>query len=266
MDSFVERFRRQASTAGILLDFDGTLSELVPLPSDARPAEGVAEVLADLSAQYRAVTIVSGRSAHELLEWLGSSIDIWGVHGAQRTRTGEVVVSDIAAPYLDLMKRVHDEAARRIEQLGMPGVLLEDKGVMLGLHYRAATDHDLAAHELRLLTHDLAERFGLWHAEGKRAFELRPPIELSKARVVMEVTRAAALNPVLFAGDDVVDLPAFDALDELQAQGVETTRVAVSSDEAPAELIERADVVVEGPHGMLALLRSLAYDVSPVQG
>lgn len=260
MDDFVDRFRKRASTAGILLDFDGTLSELVPLPSDARPAEGVAEILTDLSARYRAVTIVSGRSAHELLEWLGPSIDIWGVHGAERTHAGEVVVSEIAAPYLGLMKEVHDEAMRRIEELGIAGVLVEDKGVMVGLHYRAAADHEVAARELRALTEDLARRFGLWHAEGKRAFELRPPIELSKARVVTEVTTAASLDPVLFAGDDVVDLPAFDALDELRSQGVDTIRVAVTSEEAPAELIERADVVVEGPTGMLTLLRSLAFE------
>ena len=252
------RFRARAATAGILLDFDGTLSELVPLPSDARPAEGVVEVLRDLSERYRAVSIISGRSARELLEWLGPSIDIWGVHGAERTTDGEVVVSEIAAPYLELMREVHDEAESRIRELGIPGVLVEDKGVMVGLHYRAAADHDSASLQLRSLTSELAERFGLWHAEGKRAFELRPPVELSKAAVVLEVARDASLDPVLFAGDDVVDLPAFDALDQLAALGVETLRVAVSSGEAPPELLERGDVTVEGPTGMLELLRSLA--------
>lgn len=253
----LEEFRDQAATAGILLDFDGTLSELVPVPSEARPAEGVAEVLSELSERYRAVTIISGRSAHELLGWLGPTIDIWGVHGAERTRGGEVIVSDLAAPHLDLMRKVHTEAESSIQQLGIPGVLLEDKGVMLGLHYRAAADHDVASRKLRALTTELAERFGLWHAEGKRAFELRPPVELSKAQVVLEVTRAASLDPVLFAGDDVVDLPAFDALDELAADGIGTLRVAVTSDEAPAELLQRGDVIVEGTVGMLRLLRSL---------
>lgn len=243
------------------MDFDGTLSELVPRPSDARPAEGVVEVLRDLSERYRAVSIISGRSARELLEWLGPSIDIWGVHGAERMSDGKVVVSDIAAPYLEMMREVHDEADKSIRDLAIPGVLIEDKGVMVGLHYRAATDHDSASHQLRALTMELAERFGLWHAEGKRAFELRPPIELSKAEVVLQVVRDASLDPVLFAGDDVVDLPGFDALDRLSEQGIDTLRVAVSSGEAPAELLQRGDVIVEGPAGMLELLRSLADDV-----
>ena len=258
MQELIDRFRARAATAGILLDFDGTLSELVPLPSDARPAEGVVEVLRDLSERYRAVSIISGRSARELLEWLGPSIEIWGVHGAERTTEGEVVVSEIAAPYLDLMRKVHEEAENRVRDLAIPGVLVEDKGVMVGLHYRAASDHDSASLELRSLTVELAERFGLWHGEGKRAFELRPPIELSKADVVLEVARDASLDPVLFAGDDVVDLPGFDALDRLADQGVETLRVAVSSGEAPPELLERGDVIVEGPTGMLELLRLLA--------
>ena len=260
MHELLESFRTRAATAGVLLDFDGTLSELVPLPSDARPAEGVTEVLGDLSERYRTVSIISGRSSGELLEWLGPSIDIWGVHGAERTRDGRVVVSEIAAPYLELMRQVHDEAEKRLHDLAIPGVLIEDKGVMVGLHYRAAADHDSAGRALRALTSELAERFGLWQAEGKRAFELRPPIELSKAGVVHEVVREHSLDPVLFAGDDVVDLPAFDALDGLARQGVETLRVAVSSTEAPPELLERGDVVVEGPLGMLDLLRFLARD------
>ena len=258
MQDVLDRFRARAATAGILLDFDGTLSELVPLPSDARPAEGVVEVLRDLSERYRAVTIISGRSARELLEWLGPSIDIWGVHGAERTTDGEVVVSELAAPYLDLMREVRDEAENGIRALAIPGILVEDKGVMVGLHYRAAADHDSASRQLRSLTIELAERFGLWHAEGKRAFELRPPIELSKAGVVFEVVREASLDPVLFAGDDVVDLPGFDALDRLSAQGVTTLRVAVSSAEAPPELLQRGDVIVDGPAGMLEMLRFLA--------
>jgi trehalose 6-phosphate phosphatase len=61
----------------------------------------------------------------------------------------------------------------------------------------------------------------------------------------------------LFAGDDTVDIPAFEALDALASDGVATVKVAVSSPEAPSELIERADIVVGGPEGTVDLLRSL---------
>ena len=61
----------------------------------------------------------------------------------------------------------------------------------------------------------------------------------------------------MFVGDDVVDLPAFDALDELARKGLTTLRVAVRSSEAPEELLERADVIVDGPVGVLGLLEDL---------
>jgi trehalose 6-phosphate phosphatase len=80
--------------------------------------------------------------------------------------------------------------------------------------------------------------------------------------VVSERARAAHLEAVMFVGDDTVDLPAFDALDELSEQGVATLRVAVRSDESPPELLERADVVVDGPPGVLDFLSRLLPDSS----
>jgi trehalose 6-phosphate phosphatase len=59
-------------------------------------------------------------------------------------------------------------------------------------------------------------------------------------------------------GDDRGDLPAYDALDRMAAQGVHALRVAVASDEAPAELLARADLVLDGPPAVVALLRRLA--------
>ena len=62
----------------------------------------------------------------------------------------------------------------------------------------------------------------------------------------------------MFVGDDRVDLPAFDALDELQEAGIATFKVAVSSEEAPKELIARADLVVDGPVGVVGFLNDLS--------
>jgi trehalose 6-phosphate phosphatase len=66
-----------------------------------------------------------------------------------------------------------------------------------------------------------------------------------------------APSAVLFAGDDVGDLPAFDAVDELRGRGVPGLTVCSASDEGPPALAERADVVVDGPVGVVALLAAL---------
>ena len=257
-DEHLARLTASPKTTGLFLDFDGTLSEIVHVPSDARPAEGAPEVLEELARRFGLVAIVSGRSAHQLLDWLGPSIEIWGVHGAERTIGGSVALTETAAPFRELMESVKTEAKERLDRLSLDGVILEDKGVMLGLHFRAATDQERARRELDELAQDLADRHGLLRAGGRLAYELRPPVQFSKAAVVLERSREAGLTAAAFVGDDRVDLPGFDALDLLEADGLATLRVAVDSDEAPDELIERADVVVDGPIGAIALLARLA--------
>lgn len=257
MSELVRRFADLRDSAGLFLDFDGTLSNIARTPSEARPAEGAREVLEALSRTFRSVVVVSGRSAHDLLGWLGPSLEIWGLHGAERTEDGRVELSARAQPYTDMMKQVLEEAAVSIEQAALPGVVLEDKGVMVGLHYRAATEPGQAERELTRIAEELRSRHGLLLAEGKLAIELRPPVAFSKQQVVLDRAREEGLSAAAFVGDDVVDLPGFDALDELAAEGVLGLRVAVDSKEAPPELIARADVVVPGPAGTVEFLNGL---------
>lgn len=254
-DDLMRPFLARPDRAGIFLDFDGTLSEIVPIPSDARPVEGAASLLSDLARSYAVVAIVSGRSAIDLVEWLGPEVEIWGVHGAQRATGGRVRLSPRAQPFEALMKRVHSEASERIHELGLDGAIVEDKAVMVTLHYRAAVDPERARTALEALAGELSQRHELTCVPGRGSYELRPAIDFTKAGVVAE--RATGLEAVAFAGDDTVDLPAFDALDELAERGIATLRIAVASDEAPPELLERADVVVEGPAGAIELLRKL---------
>jgi trehalose 6-phosphate phosphatase len=256
-DELLKPFIERPEAAGVYLDFDGTLSEIVHLPSDARPVPGARELLAMLAERFALVSVVSGRSADQLVEWLGGEIEIWGVHGAQRAVGGRVQVSDVAAPFEKLMATVRAQAERRIEEMELPGVVVEDKGVMVALHFRAASDVEYARRTLDELAESLATEHGLKRAGGRLAFELRPPIEVTKADVVLSRTREENLFAAMFVGDDRVDLPAFDALDELAADGVTTVRVAVDSSEAPAELLARADITVDGPVGTVALLRKL---------
>ena len=249
--------RASPATSGLFLDFDGTLSDIVEIPSDARPVKGVGELLRGLARTYRLVAAVSGRTAAELLEWLGPEIEIWGLYGAQRVRDGRIELSDRAKPYADLMARVRSDAEQRVDSLAVPGVIVEDKGVIVTLHWRAADDPWGAEEAVRALISELSSRYGVTYAEGKASCELRPPVEFSKGHVVLDRARALRLRGALFAGDDHGDLPGFDALDQLSAEGMTTVRVGVRSNEAPPELLERADVLVEGPAGVVKLLSGL---------
>lgn len=259
-EQILRRLVAEPGRTGLFLDFDGTLSEIVDVPSEARPVAGAAEVLAGLGRRLAVVAVVSGRAAGELLDWLGPDVEIWGVHGAQTTSDGKVVVSESAAPYVEAMADVLAEARREVADLGIDGAVVEDKGVAITLHYRAAADRGRAHEALESMAADFARRYDLAVAPGRASFELRPGIELSKAAVVFDRARSAGLSAAAFVGDDLVDLPAFDALDELGREGMTTVRVAVASDEAPRELLERADIVVDGPHGAVDLLNRLLAD------
>jgi trehalose 6-phosphate phosphatase len=255
-DERVKEIARRGRRAGLFLDFDGTLSEVVPVASEARPVEGVVDLLAGLAGRLGVVAVVSGRSARELVRWLGDGPEIWGVHGAQRARGGVVELSEAVRPFAALMEDVRrraEDAAASLE-----GVDVEDKEVVVTLHWRAAADREAARRSAEAVAGRLAETHGVTLAPGRMTLELRPPVELSKAAVVLGRARAEGLDAVAFVGDDTVDLPAFDALDELAAHGVLTLRVAVRSDESPPELLARADLVVDGPQGVVELLRGLA--------
>jgi trehalose 6-phosphate phosphatase len=93
------------------------------------------------------------------------------------------------------------------------------------------------------------------------ARELRPPLAVDKGTAVRALLAdAPAATRAVFAGDDRGDLPAFDALDALEAQGrlERAVRIVVHSAEVPGALVERADLVVAGPAGLLAWLRAVA--------
>ena len=200
---------------------------------------------------------MSGRPAAQVLDRLGGAAEVFGLHGAERGRAGRVELDPEAARFAPLMAEVLSEARTEVEHLGLPGVVVEDKGVIVALHHRAAADQQAAATALERLAADLAARYGLERASGRKVIELRPPLRFSKAKVITAEARRRALAAAAFAGDDMVDLPAFDALDELAAAGLATVRIAVASAEAPPELLARADVVVAGPTELLDLLATL---------
>ncbi|MBA3350116.1 MAG: trehalose-phosphatase [Actinobacteria bacterium] len=243
---------------GLFLDFDGTLSEIVDDPSAARPLAEIPPEMVRLSGRLGVVAVVSGRTARELLDWFGPDFELWGLYGAECSIDGVISVSDGLASYGPLIKKVLHQAERRAGSLGIDGLLVEDKGYMVGLHWRQAADRARASEAMSSLAAELAAEHDLVQARGKCALELRPAVEWSKGDVVSARAASAGLEGAAFVGDDRGDLPAFDALDRLEGEGLATIRVGVRSPESPPELLTRADVIVDGPTGVLGWLRELA--------
>ena len=159
---------------------------------------------------------------------------------------GDVQAIEEAAPWREIV----EEVAAAGDAALPAGISVERKGLCLTVHHRR--DPSLEP-ESRAWVDARAEETGLVVHPARMSFELRPPLQRDKGTVLAEA--AAGRRQVCFLGDDRGDLTAFDALDRMAAEGATVLRVGVDSSEAPAELLERADVVVEGPEGSLRVLR-----------
>ena len=103
----------------------------------------------------------------------------------------------------------------------------------------------------------VATESGLEVIQGKMVIELVLRGRPMKGGALERIVGEHQLQAVLYAGDDHADLDAFEALDRLTASGVQVVRVAVRGRETPRPLVDAADVVVEGPAGLVELLRTL---------
>jgi trehalose 6-phosphate phosphatase len=149
------------------------------------------------------------------------------------------------------------EEVERIASL-VPGAWVEDKGASLAVHYRQAESPEAAPGLLGPPLHALARDRGLAVLPGRMVLELAPLEVPGKGSVITQHVRARGLRAALYAGDDAADLDAFAALDRLREDGTLAVKVAVSSNETLPELLAGADMVVDGPAGLLSLLRVLA--------
>ena len=244
-----DQLRGMLDRAAVLTDFDGTLAPIVDDPAKAVPGPGALDVLDALRDRARVLGIVSGRPIEHISAQVPTDgLHLAGLYGFERLDDGVRVDGLGAERWLAPVEAARAELVARVP----PGILVEPKRLSLTVHHRSRPD--LAA-EVRALADEVGTAHGLVLRPARAAVELHPPEAPDKGDVVEDL--AVGCDAACFVGDDVGDLPAFDALDRLAAKGLVTIKVAVDSDESAPGLLERADVVVAGSEGAIAWLRSL---------
>jgi trehalose-phosphatase len=205
---------RQARNLLLFLDYDGTLTPIVSRPDRALcpiRVRRLLETLRDLPGVHLA--IVSGRSLEDVRRKVGvAGIVYVGNHGLEIEKPG----GRPGKPTLPAGRRELKEITRNVQKAlkDMPGILFEEKGPVLSVHYRNVP-RKYFAQIPRVIEEELRSRKGRWKtASGKRVLEIRPNADFNKGKAVKEIMRGFSSGEALpfYLGDDQTDEDAFRVL------------------------------------------------------
>ena len=252
---------RDPSRTVLGLDFDGTLSPIVPDPDRAYVHPDSVAALRRIAPHLQQVAIITGRPALKAVELGGFTeggglehLVVMGQYGIERwdAATGEVLSPPLPAEITD----VKEALPGLLRAAGHPDAWIEDKGRAVAVHTRRLADPAGALADLFEPVRAIAAAHELHLEPGKNVLEVRAA-GFDKGDAVRDL--AARLDPAafVFAGDDLGDIAAYDAVDALRAEGRRTLLVFPTAGE-PSPLAERADLVVDGTDGMARWLTRLA--------
>lgn len=241
IDDVVETLPRDQQLL-VLVDFDGTLSEIVATPDQAVPAPGAEEALRRLGDACQ-VAVVSGRPVRDLRRRLTTapSVTLAGGHGTEVQHpdgtVDALVDPDVVGPVLDEV----EAELHRVVDVSM-GWLIERKPASIAVHHRQVADPGQTLLKVRHVLDDHRDASpGFVVADGKAVTELRPA-GITKGTVVDRLADAAPDHHLLVIGDDVTDEDAFRAA---RRRGGTTVVIADDDRETDAafRLTSPADVV-----------------------
>ena len=252
----------------VALDFDGTLSPIVDDPTQARIHPDAGDVLTALAGQVGAIAVVTGRPARQVLalgglEEVGQAIAatgkelyVFGQYGNERWSSSHRSIVGPRPPHglatfmreLPKLLRTHDASEAYVE----------DKGLAIAVHTRRLPDANEVFRRLLEPIRSLAAANDLMTEPGRNVIEVRSS-GMHKGLVVDHIAEQLGPRGFVFAGDDLGDVEAFDAVAALGKDGMATLLVCSASDEE-SSLVPLSDVVVHGPDGVLDLLRRLTAD------
>jgi len=219
---------RAASHRLFLFDYDGTLAAIVGRPEDARLTAGVREKLKALSKKPEtSVGVISGRSVQELKAMVSiAGIYYSGNHGLEiegpdlkyihpQAETSRGIMRDLAAQFTAALKNIE-------------GVIVQEKGLSLSVHYRLAKPENegAIASVVKRITASYVDKGEIRVFPMKKIWEIRPPLDWDKGKAVLfignEIKARLKLSDLLtvYMGDDATDEDAFKLLRRPEGWGI----------------------------------------------
>ena len=253
----------------VCLDFDGVLAPIVEDPDAAYIHPDAPELLVRLAGAYRAVAVVTGRPARQALELggladlggrvtaAGGDLLVLGQYGHERWSASDGRVRSPEPP--PGLATLAEELPELLRRASSEDAWVERKSLAVAVHTRRLADPQAALARLQPLLAEAAERHGLVLEPGRAVLEARAP-GVHKGQAVRTLHEELDAAAMLYAGDDLGDVEAFEALAALREEQGLTALLVCSGSEEQQALVDRADLVVPGPDGVMDLLRRLVDD------
>lgn len=278
-----------AANTVVGLDFDGVLSPIVADPAAATIHPDGHRTLVELAPWVRAVAVITGRPARQVVSLGGldqvadaladaragagpdgkpdarpdpqpdgTLVYVLGQYGNERWDS--LSREFISPPAPEGLAAFLDELPSLLLENGAGEAFVEHKGIAAAVHTRRLSDPLGFFERLLPVLSTAAERHGLGVEPGRFVIEVRAP-GMDKGQAVRAIREELGADGFVFAGDDLGDIEAFRSVAALRDAGSPGLLVCSGSEEQQA-LVALSDVVVDGPAGVLALLRQLAADAA----
>jgi trehalose 6-phosphate phosphatase len=249
--------------AGVLADFDGTMSPIAPSPESAILHPGLVDVLPALRDQVPLLAVITGRAASDARDKVGVSAMLYvGNHGLEWLEGEEYRAHPAGIEAEAAVAAALTEIAADLRDAGVDisGFVFENKRLSASIHYRVAVDPERVEKILPGITAARAAEHGLQMTTGKMMVELRPTSTVTKGSALVDIVAERGLNGVVFLGDDLTDVDAMRSLKRLRDEGTIASglTIGVLSEEVKQPIVDESDVLLDGVDAVAELLAALS--------
>ena len=260
-DTLLQPFLK-AKRLGFITDMDGTISPIAETPEAAVVTARNRELLGTFVLMLPLVAVVSGRAVRDLQARVAVPGVVYiGNNGLERWVGGGRVLNESVRQHRKALAAALDELRPYLTV----GMWIEDKYATASINYRFTPQPETAANSLEPKVREVADQHGLAVKNGKRLFELRPPLEVNKATVIAQLVEENQLDAVLYIGDDLSDIEALQTVKTLRsAEGFYGIGCGVlhPEPEIAGPIQENADVLIKDVADVEAFLGWLSENLS----
>jgi trehalose 6-phosphate phosphatase len=230
---------------GLITDMDGTISPKSTDPLHVIIPAANRSLLRVLSERLDLVAVISGRSATEVRQMVdGDRILCIGHYGMEWWQDDKAVLHPDVQSYLPVMRKV----ASQLDPLEtIPGVIIQDKGATISMHYRLSPNPEQAKERILEFLESLPQMHQLRILTENMVIGIIPPAAINKGTEVRDLIKQRELRGGMYLGDDTADILGFKAIHEANAGGIfKGFGIAVTDTDTVPEVASTADYVLNG--------------------